>query len=481
MKKENGSRWAVAVFLVFSAFLLAGGCTPTPTAVPVSPYMRMDPPPDSDKTLPVPAGDNSCWMHAASNLLAGAGYGTGTTVQARADDIFTDMNNQYGTAWGGWMDTALQWWLGSSNNTWTANPYTVVTVLGNKSATPWTNTNGPRDIGNYLRGGDFVGVSITWIGVGGHSITAWGDDILSPNTLTANPAGIRVTNSDTDSGGDVQAYTYDSYTNPNPGGTNAGNGWYFNYGSDHPFIKHIAVLSPTSGAYGTNTVHVLGSYKIQQTSAKSASDLHYKAGTDVDILSYRTWNDWGGTPSITEASPRRQITVDWTFDKSVPTGTWVTISTEFIESSWNAIKYSDVKFTYPDGLEFLFPDLTWSMESPRLDRPEAIPDVTGGFVIGSFDMSNPQDPEAPVVQYRFVHEYLYYQSPEHHFFTLTGSREYQVSNLLFGHSYGYPTEEELWEFKDWMSRDPETYSLADGEIRMEIDWKGLLPYPKGDN
>jgi hypothetical protein len=98
--------------------------------------MKMDPAPDSDKPLPVPAGDNSCWLHTAANMLAGAGYGTGTTVQARADDIWADMNSNYGTANGGWIDTALQWWLQSANNAWTANPCTVVTVYGNKVGFP---------------------------------------------------------------------------------------------------------------------------------------------------------------------------------------------------------------------------------------------------------------------------------------------------------------------------------------------------------
>ncbi len=38
----------------------------------------------------VAAPDNSCWIATASNLLAGAGYGVGTTFQERADDIYLD-------------------------------------------------------------------------------------------------------------------------------------------------------------------------------------------------------------------------------------------------------------------------------------------------------------------------------------------------------------------------------------------------------
>ena len=62
-------RGAVALLLI----LVASSCT----------YMKMTPPPDADKTFT--ANNNTCYLATASNLLAGAGYGTGTSVQARAD------------------------------------------------------------------------------------------------------------------------------------------------------------------------------------------------------------------------------------------------------------------------------------------------------------------------------------------------------------------------------------------------------------
>ena len=115
MKRMTPSRWILSICLVavVGALVISG--------VPEF-YMKTNPPPDSDKPMPVPAGDDSCWMHTAANMLAGAGYGDGTTLQARADDIFSDLSTQYPTLPSGWIDTALSWWLTSANNTWPANP-----------------------------------------------------------------------------------------------------------------------------------------------------------------------------------------------------------------------------------------------------------------------------------------------------------------------------------------------------------------------
>ncbi len=478
MKRMISFTGTCSVLFLLLSVMLALSCRP---------YMKMKPPADSDKPLPVPTGDNSCWMHAASNMLAGAGYGNGTTLQARADDIFNQMNTQYGTAGSGWIDAALQWWLGSANNTWTNNPYTVITVLGNKNPpTPWANQNGPRDFGNYLRSCDIIGVSTSVPtgagGTRGHAITGWGDNITGSGTLTTNPTQIRLTDSDTDNGGNVQVYTYDTYTNPNPGGVNEGNGWYINYGTPHRYIKHIVTLSRTTSGLGANSVMVQGSYQIHQKSKEPATDLHYRVGTDVDILTYRTWLNWDGTPTITEAQPRREITVDWDFRKNViPYCTWITINTEFVEPSWNSISYRDVHFTYPNGKTVKLPDISWKIETPIIQNAYSIPNVTGGYVIGSFDIIDPKVPEEPAVRYRFVHQYLYNQSPEIHTFFLNGTPGYQIKNVNFTHSYGYPTKEELWKFEKWMSYEKDTIRiLGEQPMKISIDWKGRLPYPEGD-
>lgn len=456
-------------------------------------YMKIDPAPDVDKPMPI-VNDNSCWMAAAANMLAGAGYGAGATVQARADDIYGDMVAQYGVANGGWTDTALNWWLSSANNTWPGNPYTVVTVYGNKSPkNPWANPNGARFIGNELRRCQFVGLSISWptvgasVGSGGHAIACWGDHSGS-GTLSGNPGRVRVTDSDRDSGGDVQSYRYDTYNNPNPGGPNEGNGWYFDYHDNHPYIKHIITLCSTDDpSDGVLTQKVVGSYRIHQQQPTAATDLHYEVGTDVNILSYKTTVSWpaDGSPDVTESQPqRRQLDVDWDFtERPVPQCTWVTITTEFIVPQWNAIWYRDVRFTYPDGrLGAEFVPIEWRMTTPEVEGAASIRDVTGGHVVGAFDLVS-DDPaaERPAGEYRFIHEYSFNQDPERHTIELQGRSGFQVANLRFGHSYGYMDTEQLWRFSDWMTEDPSTYAFADEPVAIELDWEGRLPYPEGED
>jgi len=455
--------------------------------------MKMNPPADADKAFL--AGNNSCYLATAANMLAGAGYGNGATLQARTDDIYGDLTANFGTANGGWADTAISWWLSSANNVWPANPYTVVTVYGNKNPkNPWANANGAQFIGNQLRECNFVGLSISWptadasIGSGGHAITSWGDS-SGNGVLSSNPANVRVTDSDNETGGNVQSYAYDIYTNPNPGGANEGNGWYFNYDPNHPYIKHIVTLSPTLNLSGTQlSQKVVASYKIHQDQKISATDLHYNVGTDVDILSYKTDIDWAAAnpPVIIEASPRRQITVDWDLsEKPVPYCTWATITTEFVLPSWNSIHYSNVHFTYPENMKGKpFPSIKWKIETPILEKASAIPNVTGGYVVGSFDIINPDMSENRQVvgEYRFIHEYSFNQSPEDHMLLISGEKGYLASNFRLGHSYGYLDNASLWKFENWMTviKDRKI-ALEDKEADIRINWKGMLPYPQGED
>ncbi len=488
MRSSTATRrlaWQFIVLLLSAGVLLSGtSCT----------YMKMNPPADADKAFF--AGNNSCYLATAANMLAGAGYGTGATLQARADDIYGDLTGNFGTANGGWTDTAISWWLSSANNVWPANPYTVVTVYGNKSPKyPWTNPNGAQVIGNQLRECNFVGLSISWptdaagvIGSGGHAITGWGDNSGS-GTLTTNPTTVRVTDSDSETGGDVQGYTYDAYTNPNPGGPNEGNGWYFNYDQNHPYIKHIVTLSPALNASGTRLAQkVVGSYKIHQDQDPKAVDLHYNVGTDVNILSYKTTIDWaaGTPPAITETSPRRQLTVDWNLSgKGVPYCTWVTITTEFILPNWNAIQYSNVHFTYPDAkIGKYVPSIRWKIETPMIEKAAAIPNITGGYVVGSFEIIDPKLPEVRRVlgEYRFIHEYSFNQAPEDHLFVISGEKGYVAANFRFGHSYGYLDPASLWKFENWMTVDKEKQIiLEEKEADIRVSWPGRLPYPEGED
>jgi hypothetical protein len=69
---------------------------------------------------------------------------------------------------------------------------------------------------------------------------------------------------------------------------------------------------------------------------------------------------------------------------------WVTISTEFVLPTYNAISYHDVYFT-PEGVGHPeLADLAWQIDPLMLDEeyPELIPNVTGGYVIGAFEVLN---------------------------------------------------------------------------------------------
>jgi hypothetical protein len=469
-------------------------------------YMKMDPPADVDKAgvaNPPIANDNSCWMATAANMLAAAGYGNGNTLQDRAEDIYNDLiawqtsnQNPTGLADGGWIDTALSWWLSSANNTWPNNPYTVVTVYGNKSPKyPWADKNGARFIANELRRCQLVGLSISWptnqvingspvIGSGGHAITCWGDNGVN-SELTNNPGKVRITDSDRDDGGNVSMYEYDSYTNPNAGGANEGNGWYFDYDNNHPYIKHIATLCPTDNPSDSKlTQKVTGSFKLHQSAINDATDLHYEVGTDVDILTYKTTIDWKTTnkPEITEDNPRRKLKVDWDLsDKPVPKCTKVTITTEFILPMYNAMRYSNVKFTYPKGLIIAeLSDLKFMLKTPLVPKAENIRDVSGGYVVGAFDVVLPE--EQGLIPFRFIHEYSFNQNPEQHVLLLSGVKGVTVKNVRVGHSYGYLLPEELWNFENWMTKMPEeTISLGEKPTEIKINWDKRLPYPKGED
>ncbi|MFH1614606.1 MAG: hypothetical protein ABIG61_05950 [Planctomycetota bacterium] len=462
-------------------------------------YMKIAVPPDVDKSAHGHVGSPTCWLATAANMLAGAGYGTGLTIQARADNIYSQLVNHYGTATSGWTDTALNWWLGSTNNPG-GNPYAIVTVYGNKSPkNPWANPNGAQFMGNELRRCQLLGLSISWptadasIGTGGHAITGWGDSGTAA-PLTSNPARVKLTDSDRDNGGDIQTYTYDGYTNPNPGGSNEGNGWYFNYSANHPYIKHIVTLCPTdvpvpNDVPGPKDVkRAIGSYKIRQPNTFEAIGLHYKVGSDAEILSYKTAVDMDvpNSPVIgTDAFPPLELTVDWDMnDNPLGDGGWIKVITDLVLKAVNMIEYSDIYFRYDSEPNVLaIPGFKWEVISAQLSDVN-IPDITGGYVVGAFDIIAPDDLTL-VGQYRFMHEYGFEQDPEYHDFILEGEPNmigsYKADNLRFGHSYGVLDMNGLWEFDGWMTYYPGRHELMGSMIEVTLDWQGQLPYPQGEN
>lgn len=467
-------------------------------------YIKMFPPPDVDKATWGHTGTLSCWLATAANMLAGAGYGVGKSVQQRADDIYNDLVVHYGTANGGWTDTALTWWLNSVHNQWAdTNPYNVVTVYGNKIPKyPWANPNGAMFIGNELRRGQFVGLSISrptpWVevGEGGHAITCWGDDGPQLQFNSENPTLIYVTDSDSDDGGDVQTYTFDDYTNPNPGGSNEGDGWYFDYWpSNHWYIKHIVTLCPSvtfadwpSGGQAM-THKVVSSYRIYQSSDfLEATDLHYKVGTYFEdpILTYRTMIDWDAEkpPKIVEdQTPAHEITVDWDLEAyPVSPLEWVTINSEFVMAAQNSMAHRDVYFTYPQ-IGPAIAALAWTHATPTISV-KGVDNVCGGYLIGTFELTDESGKR--VGYYRFASEYDFNRDPEFHRFVLlggdNGKTRFWAQNFRFGHSYGMPDEQELWKFKDWMTTVAQKVELvADKPYEVVLDWDKRLPYPPGED
>ncbi len=117
-------------------------------------FLRLNPPPDVDKDFL--EGNYSCWLATAANMLAAADYGNGNTMQARAEDIYGDMIDQYGTNLSGNPKTAIDWWLNySDKNVWPSNPY-------DKCDQHLTSYDmlAPQRIGNWLRAWNFVGLCI---------------------------------------------------------------------------------------------------------------------------------------------------------------------------------------------------------------------------------------------------------------------------------------------------------------------------------
>lgn len=151
--------------------------------------------PDIDKdglgtSSGIAANDLTCWLATAANMLAMAGYKSTNSglninsLQERAQDIYQDFLSWQGTITSGWIDSALNWWLQSANNNDSENKYSLVTLYGQKTRTPWNNSNGDIEIANHLREGTKVGISISWstcapntIGSGGHAITCVGDNL----------------------------------------------------------------------------------------------------------------------------------------------------------------------------------------------------------------------------------------------------------------------------------------------------------------
>lgn len=487
------------IFLGF-LFIVLLTCTTS-----LADWRKLLTPADVDKKAHNHQGSPTCWLAAASNILAGAGYGTGATVQARADNIYTQMVNNYGTNNSGWTDTAVGWWLTSNNNNQKGvNPYTIVTLHGNKQGKAWLNQSadgsiagsddGAQFLGNELRRCQYVAVSIH-SSAGGHAITAWGDS-NDANMLNANPDKLIVSDSDKETGGDLQTYTY-----------TFNSGWYILYKyNDFRWIKHIVTLcavdaNDANDPNSATTEKIVSSYKAFNSSrtfmGANATDLHYTVCSNAHILAYNTKIDYGpsGPLYITEdpCTPRKSITVDVNFTTTLPYNNAVTATTELVlpydSNSATNVSNTSMRFTYPPP-DFTHPVFGWRLQGTELalGADTNDPNISGGYVITSFDFFNSPGPAEPnkIAQYRFCCEYEFFQDPENHELLLDALEIYEptwVGNFRFGHSYGLLNSDLLWSFEDWDI--DEQGSVVPFEVGVPIvkviSLPGLLPYPAGEN
>ncbi|TWT44254.1 hypothetical protein RAS1_06640 [Phycisphaerae bacterium RAS1] len=358
--------------------------------------------------------------------------------------------------------------------------------------TPWANPDGAMFIGNHLRAGDFVGITLSWpLATPNnvvHVVTVWGDS-GDADPLTNNPEFFIMTDSDRedpDATPDLQTYNYDNfYYPPEP---NRGPGWYFDYtypsAWGHPYIINAVTLSQVADndpQGNRRVVRATGSY-LATNDLTSATGLHYDVGTDTEILYYdtRIMPPVSSPPTIVEIDdPPTWLTVDWTLDFPAPPGYSVFITTDFILPAWNAVWYGNVHFT-PDGLMSVQPAFNWQVDTPDLPPPLDAA-ACGGFVVAAFKVYADQAGTQELCQYRLEHEYAFDQDPESHTFTLT-SREsattLYIGDLHFGHSHGLLDENELWGFENWLTSPQGIVELPPQEQTVTLlDWNTLLPYP----
>lgn len=509
-KRRRGLRSIFIIYISFICLLL--------TSVSLAKWLHTDPPPDVDKYAHGHNGTSTCWLATASNILAGAGYGTGTTVQARADSIYTQMVNHYGKG-AGWTDAAVEWWLSSSNNIWKGtNEYTDVEVYGNKSGTCWLkdskdgtivgSDSGAMFIGNRLRDSNLVGISITFTGGGGHAITGWGDD-MDANTLVANPNDVIVTDSDYDLTGDTQQYTY-KFT---------GGCWRFYKNQANNFIKHIIVLSPCNptSVPTKKVIHSFTAYNRNEL-GDPATGINYDITSDVNILCYNVDVNWPSANPINvydndpnPADPNylpTAIYVDYPLDSNnfVPINSSYTatnkLTLQYDPNSGNPqpkVTQSSYTFTYtsfpPYDTED-YPPFEYGISSNLLDNQLQAdvndPNITGGFIVGTFDIYDSDQPNEPnkLQEFRFCWEYNYFLDPQEHIFELLPAqiteplqRNFWIGNFKFGHSYGLLIGEKLWSFDQWQMQEPALteYHESMDPIVHNILLPDTLPYPRGEN
>ncbi len=92
MKKKTTAR--VNISLLLSFVRISTLCSIRVFGI----HKKINPPPDVDKIAHHGSNSpNTYWLATAANMPAGAEYETGSTVQARVCNIYTQLVNHYGT------------------------------------------------------------------------------------------------------------------------------------------------------------------------------------------------------------------------------------------------------------------------------------------------------------------------------------------------------------------------------------------------
>lgn len=487
------------------------------------PYMKCDPAADVEKA-DVSEESSACWLAAAANMLAAAGYGDltdydeqGSEIQFRADQIYKDMLTFLDGSKSGWAENAIKEWLCSPFNEWQDHYYKITTAYGletpplnemTSDLDPLYDPKAPMKIANHLRRCDYVSALITWPMInqdgkiqasGGHWLTCWGDE-GSNQVLLYNPDSLRVTDSDRDEDGDVQVYEYKQYYELHDIEEQFDltgiwkSIWFLNYESQDapdsnlkdPFIRQVVVLSRPS--LETSAMHVplsQGSYRFFLPQRFEAFSLRYALATDADILNLITVVD--GVNQLTYEAVdlkenQREYRVAWDFKKDpIRLDRVLTISTELAQPNQTGMTYQDLHLeSVESGNTIAAPDIGWTISSVIIPKEQREHFALGGYVIGSFDVySEKNDVEVtrPFAQYRLIHQYPFSRSPSNHWFKVHGAPGFYITNLRFGHSYGYFKGDDLWRFDKWkVSWEKITYPLRAEPIELELDF-GPMPYP----
>jgi hypothetical protein len=420
--------------------------------------------PDVNKVKGDDTTASSCWLAAAANMLAAAGYGFSTTGigQDRADNIYDEMVAHYkqvpennGCVPSGWVDAALEWWLNEHSSD--VGSYGVVRAYGDKvSRLPWSRVNAQAFLAGELNASDYAAISAIpptrgpSIGYGSHVVTVWAE--------CGNPSVPELQVSDSDRSippgtPSVEPYESDFPTSPNPGGPNEGPGWYFNYDDPNHWYVWCVYMLVRGGCTGdVITVQVFDSPSTQGTSDLPGGSSY--AAAPAFPMPTSPWADISSTPFSTRFAATR-------------TGQETTAGCPFDES--------------------VLPEIHWDVLTPEVagfEEASLIPNVTGGYVVGAFDICDPSQPAGKrlVAEQRFIKRYSYNQSPEEHIFSLAGvspeGTSYVATNFRFGHSYGYLDRDELWAFDDWMTQHDGPCRIRSVPFRIQIHWPGRLPYPQ---